>query len=134
MDTILALIHKGREGKLTTSDKYLIGHVWECWQAAYGRHPQNISLTAGVDIGDTPPAADGAGGALTALLAAARKEEDVRKPAAEAPPAEALTAGQEITGLSILLARTRLASPDGSSPRPNARFWNPSSARIAPPS
>ena len=119
MDTILALIHKGREGKLTTSDKYLIGHVWECWQAAYGRHPQNISLTAGVDVGDTPPAADGTGGALTALLRAARKEssprENDRKPAAEAPPAEAFTAEQEITGLSILLARTRLDSPDGES-------------------
>ena len=118
-DTILALIEKGITGKLTTSDKILSQHLWETWQAMFGRHPQSVLLAGGVDVGDTPVAADGTG-ALTALLAAARKAplvEGERKAAEEAKraEAEALTAAeQEISPLAIMLAQVRLDTPDGS--------------------
>ena len=81
LDTILALIHKGREGKLTTSDKYLSAHLWECWQAAYGRHPQHVALAGGQDIGDNPEEpGDGMGG-LTALLRQAQTDSRRRESA-----------------------------------------------------
>ena len=44
-DAILGLVYKGIEGKLTASDKYLSAHLWELWQAMYGRHAQSVLLT-----------------------------------------------------------------------------------------
>jgi hypothetical protein len=112
-DAILALVLKGLEGKLTTSDKYLSAHLWELWQAMYGRHAQSILLTGGLDVGDNPNAPENMGG-LTALLRSAQREKPAPAPA-PAPSNPALTPEErEITGLQIMLAQVRADTGDGS--------------------
>src|SRR5271157_3561090 len=85
-DAILALIHKGLTGKLTMSDKILSQHLWECWQAMFGRHPQSMLLTAGLDVGDDP--ANGMAG-LSALLQRAQLAKQKRATPSLEPPREA---------------------------------------------
>jgi hypothetical protein len=111
-DAILALVLKGLEGKLTTSDKYLSAHLWELWQAMYGRHAQSVLLTGGLDVGDNPNAPENMGG-LTALLRSAQREKSAPAPA-PAPSNPALTPEErEITGLQIMLAQVRADTGDG---------------------
>jgi hypothetical protein len=111
-DAILALVLKGLEGKLTTSDKYLSAHLWELWQAMYGRHAQSVLLTGGLDVGDNPNAPENMGG-LTALLRSAQREKPAPAPA-PAPSNPALTPEErEITGLQIMLAQVRADTGDG---------------------
>ena len=110
---------KGLEGKLTTSDKYLSAHLWELWQAMYGRHAQSVLLAGGLDVGDHPDAAATGMGGLTALLRQAQSEGQRREP--PPPPAApdhhpALTPEEQaISPLSVLLAQVRADSPDGRS-------------------
>ena len=85
-DAILALIHKGLTGKLTMSDKILSQHLWECWQAMFGRHPQSMLLTGGLDVGDDP--ANGTAG-LSALLQRAQLAKQKRATPSLEPPREA---------------------------------------------
>ena len=76
-DAILALIEKGLHGELTTSDKYLSQHLWETWQAMFGRHAQSMMLTGGLDVGDNPDSPSMGG--LTALLRAVYGEEQKQR-------------------------------------------------------
>jgi hypothetical protein len=121
-DAILAIIQKGLTGKLTSSDKILSQHIWETWQAMFGRHPQSVLLTGGLDVGDNPADMEVMGG-LTALLRAVRQENQPKQPAQPHPPPEpdpALTrAEREISPMAVMLAQVRADSPDGepASPR-----------------
>ena len=111
-DAILALVLKGLEGKLTTSDKYLSAHLWELWQAMYGRHAQSVLLAGGLDVGDDPNAPENMGG-LTALLRSAQREKPAPAPA-PAPSNPALTPEERgITGLQVMLAQVRADTGDG---------------------
>jgi hypothetical protein len=117
-DAILALIQKGLTGKLTNSDKILSQHIWETWQAMFGRHPQSVLLTGGLDVGDNPADMEATGG-LTALLRAVRRENQPKQPEEPRPPPPdpaiaALThAEREIPSFAVLLAQVRAESPDG---------------------
>jgi hypothetical protein len=119
-DAILAIIQKGLAGKLTNSDKILSQHIWETWQAMFGRHPQSVLLTGGLDVGDNPADMEAMGG-LTALLKAARRENQPKQ--ARPPPDPAIAAltqaEREIPSFAVMLAQVRAESPDGepASPR-----------------
>ena len=123
-DAILAIIQKGLAGKLTNSDKILSQHIWETWQAMFGRHPQSVLLTGGLDVGDNPADMEAMGG-LTALLRAVRRENQPKQPEEPRPPPPdpaiaALTqAEREIPSFAVMLAQVRAESPDGepASPR-----------------
>jgi pimeloyl-ACP methyl ester carboxylesterase len=117
-DAILAIIQKGLAGKLTNSDKILSQHIWETWQAMFGRHPQSVLLTGGLDVGDNPADMETMGG-LTALLRAVRRENQPKQPEEPRPPPPdpaiaALTqAEREIPSFAVMLAQVRAESPDG---------------------
>ncbi len=126
-DAILGLVHKGMAGKLTNSDKILSNHLWECWAAMFGKHPQSVLLSAGVDVGDNPADMEAMGG-LTALLKAVRREnqpkqpEEPRQPGKPSDPAiAALTQAEReiLSPAAVMLAHVRAESPDGkpASPR-----------------
>jgi hypothetical protein len=125
-DAILGLVHKGMAGKLTNSDKILSNHLWECWAAMFGRHPQSVLLSAGVDVGDNPADMEAMGG-LTALLKAVRREnqpkqpEEPRQPGNPSDPAiAALTQAEReiLSPAAVMLAQVRADSPDGTPASP----------------
>ena len=62
-DSILALFAKGREGKLTQSDKIFFANLWECWDRMFGRPAQAVLVGGNLDIGD-----GGDGSGLSVLL------------------------------------------------------------------
>jgi len=113
-DAILALIQKGLEGKLTMSDKILSNHLFETWQAMFGRHPQSVLLSGGLDVGDIP--GEGTNG-LSMLLQRARLENAKRGLPKEVPAPPALTPAEaEISPLQAMLAQVRNTTPDGRLP------------------
>jgi hypothetical protein len=114
-DAIIALIYKGIEGKLTTSDKYLSMHLWETWQAMYGRHAQSMQLTGGLDVGDDPNAPD-ATGMATALLRAVQGEKASPAPARPPAPAEPIGDDDDV----IVVDPACVATAPKSAPRPSA--------------
>jgi len=116
-DAILGLVMKGLEGKLTNSDKILSQHLWECWQAMYGRHAQSVLLTGGLDVGDNPDET-GVGG-LTALLRQVQQEGRREAPPPPVHHPALKPEEREISPGAVLLATVRAESPDGkpASPR-----------------
>ena len=92
-DAILGLVHKGLAGGLSNSDKILSQHLWELWQAMYGRHSQSVLLGNGIDVGDDPNAPDSTGMA-TALLRAVQAEKADPAPARPRAPAEPIGEGE----------------------------------------